>query len=181
MDGYDLGVVDVSSDPMKALVLEQRHQAAIEICNVVGFPCQMLGLKDSTYQNAKEAKKLLWANIIIPELQEFRDGLNKWLAPQFGDVYIDFKIDHIDALEEDKLMRGKSVKEFAGTCTINEARIMLGFKPFSWMSEPTSMEEFKEQMYLGFTQAVVSDQEEISNQNGSNEEQDSDGSNSKDK
>ena len=147
VDGADLSVLDVSSNAKDALVLEQQHQAALYICNVVNFPPQLLGLTQATYQNAKEAKKMLWENCIIPELDELKDGLNRWLAPQFGDVYIDYKVDHIDALQEDKLMRGKAIKEFAGMVTVNEARKMAGLPE---MEGPEG-----EEMYAGFTQAVV--------------------------
>lgn len=166
----DLGVLDVSSKAKDALVLEQRKQAAMEICNVLGFPVFFLGINDSTYQNAKEASKALWSNVIIPELEQLKDGLNRWLAPQFGDnVYLDYDLGHIDALQEDKLTRGKSIKEYAGLITINQALELAGLPKHTWMKEPTNMEEFREQMYLGFTQAVVTDQEEISDVNNNDE------------
>ena len=171
MEGYDLGVIDVSSDPKKALVLEQRTQAATEICNVTGYPTQFLGIKDATYQNAKEAKKLLWEKIILPELDELKDGLNGWLAPQYGDIYFDYEVGHIDALQEDKLMRGKAIKEFSGMITINQAREMAGLKPYDWMKEPTNMEEFNEQVYAGFTQSVVGESASDSGSNGESDMQ----------
>ena len=171
VDG-DLGKIDIGSSAADLLVLEQRDKAALEICNVMNFPATLIGLNDATYQNAKEAKKALWESVIIPELCELRNGLNRWLAPKFGKgIYLDFDLNGIDALQEDKLLRGKAIKEFAGFITINEARAKAGLDPYTWMTEPTSMEEFKEQMYLGFTQAVVSDQEEISPSNGENEQQ----------
>ena len=37
------------------------------------------------------------------------------------------------------------------------------------MKEPTTMEEFRDQVYVGFTQAVVQDTEEISDVNGGEE------------
>ena len=129
-----------------------------------------LGLKDTTYQNGKEAKKGLWENVIIPYLKEFQDGFNYMFSPMFGDdVYIKFDLSDVDALQEDKLMRGKAIKEFAGAITINEARKMAGLQPLDFWSKPMSQEEFKEQMYLGFTQAVVSDQEDISDTNNNEE------------
>ena len=114
------------------------------------FHLQLIpGLSDTTYQNAKEAKKSLWENIILPELHELKEGLNRWLAPQFGDnVMLDYKLDHIDALQEDRLMRGKAIREFAGMVTINEAREMAGLKPAKTGGDD---------MFVNFTQAVDKD------------------------
>ena len=141
-----LGVLDVSANAPEALVLEQRHQAAREICNVLNFPIQLVGVDAATYQNAKEAKKALWENVLIPILCEVRSGLNRWLTPFFGDnIYLDFDLSNIDALQEDKLMRGKAIREFAGLVTINEARKMAGLKP---------MTEGGEEIFVNFTQSV---------------------------
>ena len=159
-----LGVLDISADADDALVIQQRDQAAQEICNVLNYPSQLVGLTDATYQNAKEAKKAMWENCVIPMLDEIQNGLNAWLTPQFGDVWLKYEVDHIDALQEDKLMRGKAIKEFAGMVTINEARAMAGFKPVDVIGEFDG-----DDMYVGFTQAVVTDQEEISDQNGTSD------------
>ena len=153
-----IAALDISSSADEALVLEQRDYAAREICNVLNFPIQLIGLDSSTYQNAKEAKKALWENVIIPILCEVRSGLNRWLTPHFGrDLMLDFDLTNIDALQEDKLMRFKAIKESAGMITINEARIAAGHKPYPFWSEPTNREEFNEQVYVGFTQTVIED------------------------
>ena len=165
LDGK-LGVLDVSSNPDELLVLDQRIQSAKEICNAVNFPIQLIGIESSTYQNAKEAKKALWENVIIPELCEIRAGLNRWLAPKFGDnLVLDFDLTDIDALQEDRLMRGQAIKEFAGMITINEARQMAGLQPIDSIGEVSG-----DEMYVGFTQAVVSDSEEISDINNESDE-----------
>lgn len=78
LDGK-LGTLDISSNADDMLLLDQRIQAAKEICNVVNFPVQLIGIESATYQNAKEAKKALWQNVIIPELEDIKNGLNRWL------------------------------------------------------------------------------------------------------
>ena len=171
IDGAKLGAIDISSDPKKALVLEQRAQAALEICNVYGFPPEKLGLKDATYQNGKEASKAYWEHCVVPILERRKAAFQKFLMPGFSkkmgqEIYIDYSLDHIDALQEDKLLRGKAIKEFAGMITINEARMKAGMAPIDSIGETSG-----EDMYVGFTQAVVSDQAEISDQNGTNESQ----------
>lgn len=163
------GVVDLGADPKKALVLEQRIQAAQEICNVFNYPSQLIGIKNATYQNAKEAKKFFWENCVVPQLEELADGFNRWLAPQYGpNVEFCFDISHIDAIQEDKLMRGAAITKFAGMITINEARQKAGMSILPWMKTPTNMEEFKEQLYVGFTQSVIQDTNE--NTNGQEQE-----------
>lgn len=152
----------MSSNAKEALVLEQRHQAALEICNVLSFPAQLIGLKDSTYQNGKEAKKALWEKCVIPVLDKLKDGYNRWLAPQFGEVTLDYDLEHIDAIQEDRLMRGKAIKEFAGAITINQALTMAGMDPYEWMAPPTNMEEFREQMFVAFTQGVANNNDSSS-------------------
>ena len=167
---YPMGVLDISTNPKEALVLEQRHQAALEICNVMNFPGQLIGLDTATYQNAKEAKKALFENCVIPILEKLKHGYNRWLAPKYGDVYLEYKLDHIDALQEDRLMRGKAVKEYAGMVTINEARQMAGLTPIDKLGDSLG-----DDMYVGFTQAVVNDTEEISPINGGDKEKEDGG------
>ena len=145
IDG-DLDVIDLSVSAAEALVLEQRDQAAKEICMTINFPVKLLDVDNATYQNGKEAKKALWESVIIPILCEIRQGLNRWLTPHFGkDLYIDFDLTGVDALQEDRLMRGKAIREFAGMVTINEAREMAGLKPAKTGGD---------EMFVNFTQAV---------------------------
>ena len=158
--------IDISSNAADALVLEQMKYSAQQIVNVINFPGQLIGLSDATYQNAKEAKKGLWENCVIPLLDELCHGYNRWLTPQFGDVWLEYDVSHIDALQEDKLMRGEAINKFAGMITVNQALEMAGLPTYDWMQAPTNMDEFREQMYVGFTQAVVRDDEEISPING---------------
>ena len=50
----------------------------------------------------KEAKKALYQNAVIPELNKIRDELNRWLAPKYGDkIYIDFDYSSIPELQEE--------------------------------------------------------------------------------
>ena len=157
----NLESIDVSSGLEALMLFEQLEQSAQDICNVLNFPSQLIGLKDSTYQNGKEARLALWENCVTPMLDELKNGFNSWLAPQFGDVWIDYDLQHIDAIQEGKLLRFQAIKESAGMVTINEARAMAGLKDITKIGDFTG-----EDMYLGFTQAVVRDNEEISNANG---------------
>ena len=141
------GVIDLSADPKKALVLEQRDKAAMEMARAAKYPPQRLGLKDGTYQNAKEGKKGFWEDCVIPELDEIERGFNIQLAPTYGDnIEVYYDISHVDAVQEDKLMKGKALQAFAGTISNNEWRIMAGIGPTD--------EAWGEERYVGFVQAV---------------------------
>ena len=159
----ELGAIDLDSDPKKALVLEQRKQAALEICNVVNFPPQLIGLEIGNYRNTEEAKLALWENCIIPELHELKEGYNRWLAGMFGEgIYLDYDLSHIDALQEGKLTRGKAITSFAGMITVNEARALAGMSP---IEGPEG-----EAMYVAFTQAVTRDGDKPMEDGGNNTE-----------
>ena len=157
----NLDAIDVSSGLEALMLFEQLEQSAQDICNVLNFPSQLIGLKDSTYQNGKEARLALWENCVTPMLEEIKNGMNSWLAPQFGDVWLDYDLSHIDAIQEGKLMRFQAIKEAAGMVTINEARAMANMPYVGKIGEFTG-----DDMYLGFTQAVVRDNEELSDSNG---------------
>jgi HK97 family phage portal protein len=157
----NLDAIDVSSGLDALMLFEQLEQSAQDICNVLNFPSQLIGLKDSTYQNGKEARLALWENCVTPMLEELQNGLNAWLAPQFGDVWLDYDLSHIDAIQEGKLLRFKAIKEAAGMVTINEARSMANLPTINKIGDFTG-----EDMYVGFTQAIVKDDDEITDMNG---------------
>ena len=172
----NLDAIDVSSGLEALMLFEQLEQSAQDICNVLNFPSQLIGLKDSTYQNGKEARLALWENCVTPMLEELKNGLNAWLAPQFGDVWLDYDLQHIDAIQEGKLLRFQSIAQAAGMVTINEARAMANMPAVGKIGEFTG-----EDMYLGFTQAVVRDNEEISDSNGTSDANVNEGKDKKDK
>ena len=165
----NLDAIDVSSGLEALMLFEQLEQSAQDICNVLNFPSQLIGLKDSTYQNGKEARLALWENCVTPMLDELKNGLNAWLAPQFGDVWLDYDLSHVDAIQEGKLLRFKAIKEAAGMVTINEARAMANLPTIAKIGDFTG-----EDMYVGFTQAIVKDDDEITDMNGQSPAEDKD-------
>ena len=146
------GVIDLSADPKKALILEQRNKSAMEICSAAKYPAQLIpGLQSATYANAKEAKKALWDACVIPALMDIQHGLNLWLTPGYGEnLEIYYDVEHIDALQDDKLMRGKALQSYAGAVTVNEWREMASLAP--------TTESWGEERYVGFIQSVDNNQ-----------------------
>lgn len=84
-------------------LIEQYNATIKDLCNIYNVPVQLLNNTDSTtYNNMKEAKKALYQNAVIPELNKIRDELNRWLAPKFGDkLFIDFDYTVIPELQEE--------------------------------------------------------------------------------
>ena len=84
-------------------LIEQYNATIKDLCNIYNVPVQLLNNTDSTtYNNMKEAKKALYQNAVIPELNKIRDELNRWLAPKYGEkLYIDFDYSAIPELQEE--------------------------------------------------------------------------------
>jgi HK97 family phage portal protein len=93
---FGLNASDVS-------LIEQYNASIKDLCNIYAVPVQLLNnTESSTYNNMKEAKKALYQNAVIPELNKIRDELNRWLVPRFGDkLFIDFDYSAIPELQEE--------------------------------------------------------------------------------
>ena len=111
------------------LQLIESYNASIkDLCNIFSVPVQLLNnTESSTYNNMREAKKALYQNAIIPELDKIRDELNRWLVPTFGDnLYLDFDYSSITELqqEQDKLVDQLSKSYWLSS---NEKRQAMGY------------------------------------------------------
>jgi len=93
---FGLNAADVS-------LIEQYNASIKDLCNIYAVPVQLLNnTESSTYNNMKEAKKALYQNCVIPELNKIRDELNRWLVPKFGEkLFIDFDYSAIPELQEE--------------------------------------------------------------------------------
>ena len=93
---FGLNASDVS-------LIEQYNASIKDLCNIYNVPSQLLNNdKASTYNNMKEAKKALYQNCVIPELNKIADELNRWLAPKYGEkLCIEFDYSAIPELQEE--------------------------------------------------------------------------------
>ena len=84
-------------------LIEQYNTTIKDLCNIYNIPAVLLNnVESATYNNIKEARKMLYTNSVIPELYKVRDELNRWLAPNFGEkLFIDFDISVIPELQEE--------------------------------------------------------------------------------
>ena len=111
------------------LQLIESHKATqSDLCNLYGIPVVLLNnLAHSTYDNYRTARKVLFTNAVIPELNKIKDELNRWLVPQFGeDLYLDFDYSVIPELmpEQQKLVDSLSKSYWL---TTNEKREAVGY------------------------------------------------------
>lgn len=109
-------------------LLESYKATQSDLCNLYGVPVVLLNnLSHSTYDNYRTARKVLFTNAVIPELNRIKDELNRWLVPQFGeDLYLDFDYTVIPELmpEQQKLVDGLSKSYWL---TTNEKREAVGY------------------------------------------------------
>lgn len=66
------------------------------------YPYGLLDSGNSTYENQEQWKKSLYQDCVIPELTLIRNWLNIWLAPKFGNFYIDFDFSAISVMQPDQ-------------------------------------------------------------------------------
>lgn len=119
----------LGSDPSKLMIMEKYEKTKTDICNAYGFPKTLLNA-DANYANQNEAKRMMWENVVIPNLIELRDALNCWLVPQFGDnIMIDYDTSNVKALQQDFDTQANSVLKLQGVLSVNELRDRLGYEP----------------------------------------------------
>ena len=99
-----------------------------QICTIYDVCSQLLGdTENTTYSNMQEARKALYMEAILPLMDLFRDELNAWLVPLYGEgLYLDYDRDEIEALQEEQ---AKKYAYLAASdwLTINEKRMATGF------------------------------------------------------
>ena len=109
-------------------LLESYNATIKDLCNLYGVPVQLLNNTESTtYDNYRIARKVLFTNAIIPELNKIRDEFNRWLVPQFGEnLYFDFDYSAIpELMPEQKQLVDNLSKSY--WLTSNEKREASGY------------------------------------------------------
>jgi len=115
----------ISLSPKDMDFLKSKEVSGVEIATVYGVPPEMLGLGAKTYNNYKEARLSFYEDTVLPLMDVIRDELNRWLAPQFGEVELDYDKDDIEALVEKRESKYTSLAN-VNWLTINEKRKATG-------------------------------------------------------
>jgi HK97 family phage portal protein len=122
------GYIQVGLNAVDLNIIESQKMDLRDICNVYGISSELLNDPDNkTNSNKEESRKALYYERIIPELDSFRDELNRWLVPTYGgNFYIDYDLSAIPALQDDM---EKVVNQLDKTWWItgNERRAVQGY------------------------------------------------------
>ena len=84
--------------------LNSDKMNARKICSVYNVAPEIIGdSENKTYSNYKEARKALYVEAILPDLDFLRDEFNNWLTPAFGDrLYLEYDKNAIEAIREEQ-------------------------------------------------------------------------------
>ncbi|KPL08305.1 hypothetical protein AMJ86_01110 [bacterium SM23_57] len=128
LPGEGMDYTQLSFNPRDLDWLGGEGMLARRICNVFSVPSQLLGDPDtSKYSNYKEARQALYHEKVIPDMEKFIDGINKFVIPKFGlDGYaFELGYGHIQALREDENQLYTRLN-LAVWMTVNEKRQAVG-------------------------------------------------------
>jgi HK97 family phage portal protein len=100
------------------------------ICAIFNVDSCLVGDQEyATYSNKQEARKALYHEAILPEMDMMRDEYNNWLVPSFGDnIRLDYDRDAIEAIQEDRQKKFSYLAQ-ADWMRINEKREDCGLEP----------------------------------------------------
>ena len=123
---------EIGKTPKDLDFFSGKNISAREIAQAFGIPPMLIGIQgDSMFANYREARFHLWEDTIIPIVNKFVDGLNKWIHSSVdANVTINVNLDKIPALsyKRDSLWKRLSQCDFL---TVEEKREMLGMSSSS--------------------------------------------------
>jgi HK97 family phage portal protein len=123
-----IGMSPVDLDIINSLQINRR-----QLCNIYKMPSQMLNDgENSTYSNMQEARKAFITDAVLPELEAFVDGLNRWMVAEYNraentNYYIGYDLNSIPELQDDLEKLVAQLKD-ADWLTYNEKRLVQGYE-----------------------------------------------------
>lgn len=136
----EFGKLDFGISPVDLGILSSSQEGRRVLCNIYGFPTELLNDKaGSTYNNIVEAKKDAWNNCIIPNLNDFAMDLNAFIVnpiPEYKGLFFAFDYSAVAELQKDLATQVVWMK--SAYWTPNEIREATGAKPIDdpAMGEP---------------------------------------------
>jgi len=126
--GEDVQWTTTAMNPKDVEWLNGQKLTMRKICAVFGVPSMLLGdTEATTYANYQEARKALYMETVLPLMDIYREELNAWLVPLYGEgLRLEYDKDGIEALQEN---RGEQYQYIAAAkwMTVNEKRQETGF------------------------------------------------------
>lgn len=114
--GYRMGIVDAGLSPVDLGIVESEKWSLRRFCNVYGVPSQLLNDPDNkTFNNQKEGEKALTMRCALPQLNSFREHLNRKLRNDWGykgqNIIVDYDLSVFTELQDDLQTKWQWVKE----------------------------------------------------------------------
>ncbi len=94
----------IGMSPVDLNIIEAQKMSMRDISTLFHVNSALLNDPDNkTYNNLVEAKKALYTNAVIPQLDSLKDGLNNWYCPKFEDrmYYAEFDYSAVPELQQD--------------------------------------------------------------------------------
>ena len=113
-------------------IIESQKFSLRDLCNIYNVNSALLNDPDNkVYNNVKEARRALYMEKVLPELDSMRDELNRWLVERYNTktgkrYHIDYDLESIPALQADMKLVMEQVKD-AWWLTGNERRVAMGY------------------------------------------------------
>lgn len=101
-----MGWVNFGMSPIDLEIIESRKMTTRDICNIYKYPSALLNDPETkTNTNVGEARKQLYQDVVVPELEHFYSSLNRFLVPRFNKVsgkryHIDYDLNAVEALAD---------------------------------------------------------------------------------
>ena len=94
----------MSTSPKDMDWTQSQLRTLRSVCAALGVDPSLCGDSEySTYSNKREARRGLYLETILPLADIWRDELNAWLVPSFGDgLRLDYDRDAIEEIQEDR-------------------------------------------------------------------------------
>lgn len=135
----DMDVAALGVSQRDAQFIEQFGLTLHDVCAVYGVDPAIIGFeKESKYASAKEARRYLWTDVIIPAAHDIEEVLNTQLLDDYNlEMYFDFS--QVEALQDNLNQTVDAAEKLYNMGVpfnmINE-RLELGFEPIPGGDDP---------------------------------------------
>lgn len=121
MDYHQIGISPADLELMQALRLTKQ-----QLSSLYGFPSQLLNDKEgSLYNTYKEAKKVMYTDMLLPELWQLEEVLNRHVAEPYGEgIKIKMETSDIDVLQDNKVEQAQWLAQAWWVKAIDKQRLM---------------------------------------------------------
>lgn len=133
------GKLDLGQKLADMTIIESSNSGIIALCGVYGYPPQLLGYGQTTYNNMREARKSAWTDCLMPNLDAIAETMNActiYDVPEYAGLSWGWDYSEIEELQEGMEIKVGWMK--AAGWSYNEIRKVTGKEPIDnpLMDEP---------------------------------------------